>query len=319
MGQPFDNAIRLTILHASSLLFACTCAMTEVHAEDVVMRPAPDAAKGVESDFNGSVIDEALRRTEKRYGAFRYAERVPIFARERLLEEMLRGEEINVTVVATQPLWEERLLTIRIPIDMGLSDYRVSLIRRDTQEKLSSVQTLAELQGLRLGAGASWSSRKVFDADGFQVVTGDSYEALLKMLLAGRFDYFPRGLNEAFPEFDARHTDYPDLAIEKDMLIEFPLPTYIFVSPKSPRLAKRLEEGMESMVHDGTLLKLMFKFNGEMLARTDLCSRRVFHIANPELSDKTPLARKELWFDPFDAKTGGCTQQSRKHKSDAKV
>ena len=282
-------------------------------AEDIVMRPRPDTAKGAESDFNGAVIDEALKRTQKHYGAFTYADRVPIFVRDRLLDEMIRGEEINVTVVASQPLWEEKLLTIRIPIDLGLSNYRISLIHQASQGKLSAARTIKELQTLRLGAGTAWSSRKVYDADGFTVVTGDNYEALLKMLLSGRFDYFPRGLNEAFPEYDARKADYPDLAIEKDMLIEFPLPTYVFVSPKAPQLARRIEEGMESMVRDGTLMKMVLKFNADIIDRANLCARRVFHINNPQLSDKTPLQRKALWFDPFDPKTGRCMHKPRKH------
>jgi hypothetical protein len=271
-------------------------------------------AKGAESDFNGAVIDEALKRTQKHYGAYSYADRVPVFVRERLLDEMIRGEEINVTVVATQPLWEETLLPIRIPIDLGLSNYRISLIHRDSQVKLSAARTLKELQALKLGAGTAWSSRKVYDADGFSVVTGDNYEALLKMLLSGRFDYFPRGLNEAIPEYDARRADYPELAIEKGMLIEFPLPTYVFVSPKAPHLAKRIEEGMESMVRDGTLMKMVLKFNADIIERANLCARRIYHVGNPLLSDKTPLHRKALWFDPFDPKTGcRCMHKPRKH------
>lgn len=296
-------------LHGLVMALAMLGCVQPTQAEDIVMRPRPDTAKGLESDFNGAVIEEALKRTQKRYGAPKYAERVPIFTRDRLLEEMIRGEEINITVVATQPLWEEKLLTIRIPIDMGLSGYRISLIHRDSQASLSAVRTRTDLQQLKLGAGAAWSSRKVFDAEGFNVVTGDSYDALLKMLLSGRSDYFPRGLNEAFPEYDARKADYPDLAIEKDLVLELPLPTYVFVSPKAPQLARRVEEGMELMVRDGSLLKMTLKFNAEMLTQANLCSRRVFHIANPLLTDKTPVKRKELWFDPYDKKNGICTSR----------
>lgn len=287
-------------------------------AADVVKRPRPDTAKGQESDFNGVIIEEALKRTQKTHGAYYYAERVPIFARDRLLDEMLRGDEINITVVATQPLWEEKLIAIRIPIDMGLSGYRLSLIHRGMQNKLSAVTTLQQLKALTVGAGEAWSSRKVFDANGFAVVTGQSFDPLLKMLLAGRFDYFPRGLNEAFPELDARQAEFADLRIEQSFLIEFPLPTYIFVSPEAPRLAKRIEEGMESMVRDGTLQKIMLAFNADMLARTDICSRRIFRINNPMLTDKTPLSRKELWFDPFDPKTGECSRKSAARRTGEK-
>jgi hypothetical protein len=87
----------------------------------------------------------------------------------------------------------------------------------------------------------------------------------------------------------------------------------VFVSPKAPRLAKRIEEGMESMVHDGTLMKMMLQANAELLGRAQLCKRRVFHIINPQLSAQTSLERKELWFNPFDARNGVCSHKLKPH------
>ncbi|MBS1207914.1 MAG: transporter substrate-binding protein [Proteobacteria bacterium] len=292
------------------LLLALSGPALHAQATEIVMRPLPDGAKGPEPDLNGAVIDEALKRTVNRYGPYQYAERIPVVARERLLDEMLRGEAINITVVATQPVWEEQLHVIRIPIDMGLSGYRIALIRRDRQSLFNTVRDLDTLKRLRLGAGEAWSSRQIFAAEGFSVETGETYEALLRMLLAGRSDYFPRALTEAFPEYDARRKDFPDLAIERDLLLNLPLPTYIFVSPKAPELARRIEAGLESMVRDGSLLRLVMKFNGDILRRANLCSRRVFKLDNPLLTPQTPLRRKALWFDPFDRRTGLCAAKT---------
>lgn len=296
------------VLKLCGFWLALSCASPAM-AVDIVMRPRPDGAKGPRVDFNGLVIEEALRRTVPAWGPYEYAPQVPLLARERMLDEMLRGEVVNLSVVASQPVWEERLLPIRIPIDMGLSGYRIALIHRDNQTRLAAVKDVAELKRLGMGVGTAWSSRKVFEAEGFRTVTGESFNALLQMLMAGRSDYFLRGLNEAFPEYAARKNEFPALAIEQQLLLVLPLPTYIFVSPKAPRLARRIEEGMESMLRDGTLQKLVLQHYGDLLAQAQVCSRRIFRINNPLLAEPSPAQRKELWLDPF-APGGLCSRQS---------
>lgn len=283
-----------------------------VHAEDVLIRNRPVVGVERRLEYSDLVLEEAMRRTRKEYGAYRIAWVESTTARERMLLEMVSGEKFNTTVIASQPSWEEQLLPIRIPLDMGLSNYRIALTHRNIQPRISAVQSLDELKTLRLGVGAAWSSRKVMDADGFNTVQGDNFEPLLKMLMAERIDYFPRGMNEVFVEYDDRRAANPDLVIERDIVIEYPLPGYVFVSPAAPRLHKRLQAGLESMVRDGSLLKMMREYHAEMIRRANFCARRVFHVPNPFLSDKTPLQRKELWFNPYDPKTGMCAAKGRK-------
>jgi hypothetical protein len=189
---------------------------------------------------------------------------------------------------------------------MGVSSYRIGFVRRDGQARMSMVRNEEDLKTVKVGVGLGWSSRQVFEADGLQLETATDQEALTKMLLANRLDYFPRGVNEIFVEFDATAGAYPDLAIENELLLYFPLPNYIFISPKFPRLAKRLNEGLESMVRDGTLLKMVKTYHAEMLQRANFCARRVIQLKNPLLSPSNPIGRKELWFDPYDKKRGMC-------------
>ncbi|GAB2880054.1 hypothetical protein GCM10027046_05100 [Uliginosibacterium flavum] len=296
----------------SCLLIAGLAHAGLAQAEDVILLQGTDPAKGTVSDFKITVVDEALKRTEKRYGPYRYVQGTLSSTRERMLQELLLGEIQNIAMVATQPAWEEKLITIRIPIDMGLSGLRIALIRSDAQARLAAVRTVEDLKALRMSVGAGWASRKVAEMGGFSIAPAENYEASLKMLLRERTDYFPRSLNEAFSEYDTWHEKAPELAIEKTLLLNLPLPTYVFISPKAPRLAQRIEEGMESMVRDGSLRKLMLQFNAEVIARADLCSRRIIEIENPMLSSQTPLSRKELWFNPRDPKTGICRSGKRR-------
>ncbi|MEC5386903.1 hypothetical protein VVD49_14305 [Uliginosibacterium sp. H3] len=297
----------LSVASLLALVWACIMPLS-CAAEDVIYLQGADPAKGAIPDFKITVFDEALKRTRKHYGPYRYVSSTLTFSRDRMLEELQQGTQLNVAMVVTQPSWEEKLIPVRIPIDMGLSGLRISLIRADAQGKLGAVRSVEDLKALRMGVGAAWSSRKVADAGGFEIVPAENYDSLLKMLSLERSDYFPRSLNEAFSEYDALHAAHPEIAIDRALLLNLPLPTYVFVSPKAPRLAKRIEEGMESMVRDGTLRKLMLQFNADVIRRAALCERLVLQIPNPLLPEGTPLARKELWFDPFDEKTGICAK-----------
>lgn len=60
------------------------------------------------------------------------------------------------------------------------------------------------------------------------------------------------------------------------------------------------------MVRDGSLLRMVKRVNSELIEQTDFCKRRIFRIENPLLTPQTSLARKELWFDPYDRKSGLC-------------
>lgn len=284
------------------------------HAEDVLMlhRREANARNIVHSDM---VLEEALRRTQAKYGSYRIVQNPVNLARERILIEAIKGEQINAAVVAIQPTWEARMLPVWVPIDMGVSNYRIGFVKRDRQALLAKVRNEEDLKKVKVGVGLGWSSRLVFEANGLDLETAADQEALTKMLLAERLDYFPRGVNEVFVEYEAMNPPSPDLAIDRELLLYFPLPIYVFISPKYPRLAKRLNDGLEAMVRDGTLLRMVKSYHAEMIQKANFCSRRLLLLKNPFLSASNPLNRKELWFDPYDRKSGVCNASSANSKA----
>lgn len=160
--------------------------------------------------------------------------------------------------------------------------------------------------------GTAWSSFKVFEADGFQTVTGSNYDGLFDMLLSNRFVFFPRGINEVFVEYDDRAQKNNALAIESSFALYFPFPKYFFVSPTAPHLAERLRTGLQAMVADGSLRRLMMAFHADMIQRAGFCTRRLFRVENPLLSPQTPLDQTRLWFDPLDPVSGVCGPRARR-------
>ena len=78
-----------------------------------------------------------------------------------------------------------------------------------------------------------------------------------------------------------------------------------FVSPRAARLHLRISAGMEAMLKDGSLERLVLAHHKEDLRRAKLCGRKRLELPNRQL-ESSMFARKELWFNPFEARHGLC-------------
>jgi hypothetical protein len=265
-------------------------------SNDIVLinRPVSDLDK--RNEYPRKLIETALEKTKKDYGRYeiKYARKMQWERSKLMLEE---GELIHILHAATRRQWEEDLIPIRIPVMKGILGNRIFLIKKQSQARFNEVKTLEELKKLQAGLGHDWSITSIFKENGFKVVTWSSYEGLFGMLDAERFDYFPRGINEAPVEYLQRKEKYPNLHIEESILVNLPLPVYFFVTPKKPRLARRVERGLNIMIEDGSFDIIFLKFNKDMINGLNLSNRKIFKMVNNDLSAKTPLDRKELWLD----------------------
>jgi hypothetical protein len=116
---------------------------------------------------------------------------------------------------------------------------------------------------------------------GFEVMRAASYEGLFTRLNLHRYDYLPRGINEIFAEFDRYKDTLKNIAIEPELELILPTPTYVFVSLRYPGLAKRLEQGLTTMVQDGTLKAIFGKYFAESIQQANLHNRRILRLTNP--------------------------------------
>ncbi len=245
------------------------------------------------------ILRAALDASSARYGSYDLHSSPLGMERDRLLLEMSKGERVNLSAQITSPEWEHKLLPIRIPIDKGLSGYRISLIDGTQQARFSDITTLEQLKRLSLGAGRQWSSTQVLLHAGFDVAQGNSTAGLHSMLAAHRFQHFPRGIEEALFEQPVYAAAFPALAIERSLALYFPLPRYFFVTPGQPRLAERLEYGLQRLLADGRFDRLFHEFYDELIEQIGLRKRRVFRLDNPLLSPLTPLNNRHYWYDPL--------------------
>lgn len=188
------------------------------------------------------------------------------------------------------------LLPVRIPIDRGLLGWRLLLVRRAELDAWREVRTLDALRKKLAGQGHDWPDTTILRANGLPVGTSSVYEALFRMLSAGRIDYFPRSIAEIDTEL--ANDRYPDLAIAPQLMLHYPAAAYLFVSPTRPELATELKAGLELAVADGSFQRLHREYFGAVLKAHPVAPEHVLQLKNPLLPPETPLQRRELWLQP---------------------
>lgn len=248
-------------------------------------------------DYVHALLDEALSRTQGKYGPYAITP-VPELPRNRLVRVLEAGTgRINLAILGTAHGVGRKLRPILIPVDKGLVGYRLMLIRGARQAEFDRVRSIADLKRFSFGQDFTWDDVDILKANGLTVQTGEDFEGLFQMLMRNRFDVFPRGLGEIGREFEEHGGLYPDLRIEKGLLLHYPLPVYFWFSrnARGEALAARLEEGLRAMVADGTFDRIFWKFNRATLRGLDLDHRRVLELANPLLPPDTPLSDNRLW------------------------
>lgn len=211
--------------------------------------------------------------------------------------EDLRAGRIDVMWAASDAALEEQLLPVRIPLLKGLLGHRILLIHKNGQTKFDAVNTLADLKKLKLGQGTRWADTAILESNGLTVVKTEKYESLLYMLDGGRFDAFPRGVQEPWSEVDK--IPGLELAVEQRLMLVYKMPFYLFVSPNNHELARAIENGLNEMIADGTFDSEFLNDPSikKVIELADLKNRTVFYLDNPAMPKGTPIDRDELWLD----------------------
>ena len=287
---------------ALTICFAC-CALLlggRVRAEPMDYVYGYFSKTGDHDNFVFALIKEALTRTEAKWGPYEL-HTVPEVPRNRQIRELETGTgSITFAVLGTAHDIAKHLRPILIPVDKGLVGYRLLLVRRIDQKRFGAVHAPAGLKPFSFGLNFIWDDVDILRANGLTVQTGDDFDGLFQMLSRDRFDAFPRGVGEIGREFQEYGPLYPDLEIEKDLLIHYTLPVYVWFArnPAGEKLAERLEEGLRAMIDDGSYDSIFWKYNRPVLDGLGLAHRRVLTLNNPYLPPDTPLGDSRLWLSP---------------------
>lgn len=193
--------------------------------------------------------------------------------------------------------FERRLLPVYVPIYRGLLGHRLFLINKAKQPLFSAVKTIEDLQPLLALQGQGWSDVEILSAAGLNVDTS-RYRDLFYMLNAGRGDYFPRGVTEAFAELSQYGPDNPELAVERDLVLVYPFAMYYFVAAENKELRDAIRDGLTAAFDDGSFQALFDNHPAiaEALAKARLAQRRTIAIDNPLVTPETLAIPARYWY-----------------------
>ena len=295
--------LRRVIPSAAFYLLICT-ASTFAEETMTYIYDAPESQLDKRYDYHWEILRTALEKTKEKYGP--YLMKPSGFMTEKRQTQELKAASGKLTVMylSTIPEFEKELIPIRIPVDKNLGGYCVFLIRKGEQERFDNVKTLDDLRKFSYGLGLGWIDVDILRSNNFKVVTGSNYEGLFEMLVNKRFDIFLRATVEVLDELKERTEKLPEMTIERNLILYYPLPMYFWFSKNAEgkRLAARAEEGMRKMIDDGTYDKIFDSYQKHKVDELDLKHRRILKIENPFLVPETPFNDKRLWFDPMETK-----------------
>ena len=266
---------------------------TVVYAKPLEVIYPSSTEKDTRTDYLVSVLTLALDKSKIDYSL--KASGIEM-THSRKIKSVSKGG-ISIIWSAANRKTQKKLDAIKIPIYGGLMGYRVFIINKEIQDKLSLVKDLDDLRSFTVGQGIGWGGAKILKHAKFKVVEA-KYNSLFKMVDLKRFDLFSRGIQEAYPEVDIRKTLLPSLVVEKDLGVHYPKAVFFYVKKGNKELKDALEMGLNMAYEDGSFLKLFKNHSYIKKALTDanMESRRWFKIENP-FFDKKDEVLVQKYFD----------------------
>jgi tetratricopeptide (TPR) repeat protein len=265
------------------------------NSKDIIKFTISDSTLDVRPKYTLAVLKKALELSSESYGPYEMRAIHENLSNDVKRWELYDGTNINLTMSMTSPDWEYLTLPIRIPIRRGIGGYRLLAINKQNLQRFSKITTIKELKSLTVGLQKEWIVNELFEDEGFKIVESSTYDGVFRMLNKNRFDFIPRGIHEVYDEISLREDELKNLMVEPNLALHIPQPFYIFVSPKFPEIAKRIEHGLEKMVSEGILQKMFDEHFSEFIKKGNLPNRTIIHLGNKYLTKQTPLERKELW------------------------
>lgn len=255
--------------------------------------PRPLSENDRRADYPLKLLALALDQTGVKYQLVA-SER--IMPQGKALQRLMDNREVNVVWSMTDEQREEQLLPIRIPIYKGLIGWRIFIIRKDMDSRFKYIQNLEQLLKLDPIQGSDWPDTKILQTNGFDTMTAASHDTLFTMLENAQGDFFPRSVVEIWGEM-ASNNPKNEFEIEPKLGVRYPAAMYYFVNKNSVPLANLISVGLEKAIENGKFNQLFLEEHQQYLDQSELDKRTFYQLQNTYLPIKTPLHRKELWFD----------------------
>lgn len=222
-----------------------------------------------------------------------------IYSYSRALKQLTENRVLKVLWSMTDAQKEESLRPIRIPIYKGLIGWRLFFIQPERQAVFSDISRFDQLSLLKPIQGHDWTDTKILQSNGFDVITSTDYLALFSLLGKRQGDFFPRSVVEIWNEVGGED-NFDNALVENDLGLHYRTAMYYFVNKNNKTLARLIEDGLEKAIANGQFDALFMQVHKDTLEKSRIAERTFFALNNPLLPEKTPVIRKELWYQPTD-------------------
>ncbi|WP_194975965.1 type 2 periplasmic-binding domain-containing protein [Aquiflexum lacus] len=237
--------------------------------------------------YERQVLKAVLEATEAAWGAWEIEETLEEYpGNQESLVFAEKGHDLFVTVAGNQKLKEGEMIVIPQPLTKNLLGYRLLIIRAEDVGLFAGISVPEELQKLEHGIPETWSDATVFRHNGYNVVEKGNFDDIFDRLQNKRFDYSTFGANEVLGVYENRASKREGLIIDQNILLFYPFPLVFYVNPNLPKLAERIEQGLQNITSSGKLDAIFNAHYGKITAQLNLNSRRIFVLDNPLLPDE---------------------------------
>ncbi len=213
---------------------------------------------------------------------------------------MLENGQIDITDGGFSPGAAELFEPVYLPIDMGLSGWRIFLTHKDTYGSLSSVGTIDDLKTFTLGQGQGWYDTDILQHAGFHVVSAPKLSNLFGMVEVKRFDLLPLGASEAYELQRTFGEQYSDLVVDDRIVLVYPFGRFFYLRKSDTELKQIIETGMNKALDDGSLMAVIksHPFSRDAFEKADLKNRVRLQIETPNLTEGFKSIDPKWWYAP---------------------
>ncbi len=275
------------------LLFA-TFFSTYLYAVDYIKIPLPHDISEKRTLHKEEVVRRALESTVSEFGSFTFKRVKVAMAQGRALKSVVEGNVINLFVCPSNEEWDQNTIAVKTPVRLGLLSYRLLLVNKASSVKFETIKSVEDLSQLTAGLKSDWITAAVFEKNNIPYTIGHNFEGLFLMLNRQRFDYIPRASYEIYEEFEQREEKLTNVVIEPNIALHIPMLTYVYVSPKEPRIAERMKLGLQKLLESGELRQILYKYYSKDILRANIKNRTIIKVNNPYFKADA-LDERFLW------------------------
>lgn len=254
--------------------------------------------------YQRDLLQVLLENTVSEFGPYHLELFTTPLSTNRSKLTLQKGDKVNILFASEWKgfgVSDEQVLTLELPIYYGLHGLRQLIVRGQDVPMFSAIKSLKAFKSLSCGQGAKWLDVNIYLANGIPVNEGQSFVNLMPMLQKQRFSYLPLSVLETDQVFAERAPALSDLVVLDDLMIFYPLPSFLFFPSSEQRLMERLSAGFADLEKRGELSPLFEKHFSSVPRILSGQRKRLVLLDNPGLTVEKNQSMKDSFLRQFGA------------------